>query len=218
MTATRRLSILIPGLIPALIPGLLLAVAGLAAAPAGAALKPDPKCGKPRVSSKAVYPKEPVSYTLEKHPEFKSAGKPLGLFQARESIGYRIEIQGGCLKSLAVKITAQPSIFLRSIYKKKTRKCARKSVLSHERGHGRIAKKQYKALAARIKKMAVKLFTGKAVPDVKTVGAELDAKLKTGVIPGFKKRYDAAQKGFHTKIAQAELIRRGCKLVKRKRY
>ncbi len=217
MTGTRRLSILIAGLIPALIPGLFLAVAGGAAAPARAALEPDPRCKRPVVSSKAVYPREPVAYTLEKHPRFKSAGKPLGLFQARETIGYRIEIQGGCLKSLAVKITAQPAIFLRSIYKKKTRKCARKSVLSHERGHGRIAKKQYKALAARIKKTAVKLFTGKAVADVKTAATALDAKLKTGVIPGFQKRYDAAQKGFHSKIAQAELIRRGCKLVKRKR-
>lgn len=210
MTGTRWLSILIPALF--------LAVAGGAVAPAGAALKPDPKCQRPRVSSKAVYPREPVAYTLEKHPQFKSAGKPLGLFQARETIGYRIEIQGGCLKSLAVKITAQPAIFLRSIYKKKTRKCARQSVLSHERGHGRIAKKQYKVLAARIKKMAVKLFTGKKVPDVKTAGAALDAKLKTDVIPGFQKSYDAAQKGFHTKIAQADIIRKSCKLVKRKRY
>ena len=214
MTGTRRLSILIPGLIL----GLILALAGGTVAPAGAALEPDPGCQKPVVSSKAVYPREPVAYTLEKHPQFKSAGRPLGLFQARETIGYRIEIQGGCLKSLAVKITAQPSIFLRSIYKKKTRKCARKSVLSHERGHGRIAKRQYKALAARIKKMAVKLFTGKKVPDVKTVGAALDAKLKADVIPGFQKRYDAAQKGFHTKIAQADIIRKSCKLVKRKRY
>ena len=210
MTGTRWLSILILALF--------LAVAGGAFASAGAALKPDPKCQKPRVSSKAVYPREPVAYTLEKHPQFKSAGKPLGLFQARETIGYRIEIQGGCLKSLAVKITAQPSIFLRSIYTKKTRKCARQSVLSHERGHGRIAKKQYKVLAARIKKMAVKLFTGKKVPDVKTAGAALDAKLKADVIPGFQKSYDAAQKGFHTKIAQADIIRKSCKLVKRKRY
>ena len=215
MTGTRRLSILIPGLIPALI----LAAAGGAVAPARAAiLEPDPGCKKPVVSSQAVYPREPVAYTLEKHPQFKSAGKPLGLFQARETIGYRIEIQGGCLKSLAVKITAQPSIFLRSIYKKKTRKCARKSVLSHERGHGRIAKKLYRALAARIKKTAVKLFTGKKVPDVKTAGTALDAMMKADVIPGFQKRYDAAQKGFHTKIAQADIIRKNCKLVKRKRY
>jgi len=211
MTGTRWLSFFILALI--------MAVAGWAVAPARAAvLEPDPKCKMPVVSSKAVYPKERVSYTLEKHPRFKSAGKPLGLFQVREEIGYRIEIQGGCLKSLAVKITAQPAIFLRSTYKKKIKKCARKSVLSHERGHGRIAKKQYKVLAARIKKMAVKLFTGKKVPDVKTAGAALDAKLKTDVIPGFQKSYDAAQKGFHTKIAQADIIRKSCKLVKRKRY
>lgn len=215
MTGTRRQSILIPGLIP----GLILAVAGGAVAPVRAAvLEPDPNCKKPVVSSQAVYPREPVAYTLEKHPQFKSAGRPLGLFQARETIGYRIEIQGGCLKSLAVKITAQPAIFLRSTYKKKTKKCARKSVLSHERGHGRIAKKQYKALAARIKKTAVKLFTGKKVPDVKTAGTALDAMMKADVIPGFQKRYDAAQKGFHTKIAQADIIRKSCRLVKRKRY
>lgn len=207
MTGARRLSILFLGLIMALI----------VAAPAGAALEKDPKCKKPQVSSKAVYPKEPVAYTLEKHPQYKSAGKPLGLFQARETIGYRIEILGGCLQSLAVKITARPAIFLRSIYKKKNKKCARKSVLSHERGHGRIAKKQYKTFAARIKKTAMKLFTGKKVPDIKTAASALDAMMKADVIPGFKKRYDAAQKGFHTKIARAELIRRGCKLVKRKR-
>ena len=73
-------------------------------------------------------------------------------------------------------------------------------------------------LAARIKKTAVKLFTGKKVPDVKTAGAALDTKLKTDVIPGFQKRYDAEQVGFHNKIARADIIRKSYRLVKRKRY
>ena len=73
-------------------------------------------------------------------------------------------------------------------------------------------------LAARIKKTAVKLFTGKKVPDVKTAGSALDTKLKTDFIPGFQKRCDDAQEGFHTKIARAYIIRKSYRLVKRKRY
>lgn len=37
------------------------------------------------------------------------------------------------------------------------------------------------------------------------------------VIPGFQKRYDDAQEGFHTKIARAYIIRKSYRLVKRKR-
>ncbi len=50
------------------------------AAPAGAVLKPDPGCKKPQVPCKRSNPREPVAYTLEKHPQFKSVGRLLGLF------------------------------------------------------------------------------------------------------------------------------------------
>jgi hypothetical protein len=45
-----------------------------------------------------------------------------------------------------------PVIQLRGIYKKKTKKCARKSILEHERRHSAVAKREFKKLANDIKK------------------------------------------------------------------
>ena len=209
MTVRLRLKILIPALVLAVFWGPPVARA--------APLAPDAKCQKPQVKSKMVYEREKVSYDLERQANFRSAGKPLGWYYATDQIGYRMQVQGGCLKSLDITVKVFPVIQLRGIYKKKSKKCARKSVLAHERRHSAVAKREYKKLAAAIKKLAARLFTGKSAPDVNTVAAALNAELDKGIYDRFRKKYNAAQDRFHDDLAQARIIRKKCRLVKRKR-
>ena len=65
-----------------------------------------------------------VSYDLEKQANFRSAGRPLGWYYTTDEVGYRMQIQGGCLKSLNITVKVFPVIQLRGSYKKK--KCARR--------------------------------------------------------------------------------------------
>ena len=213
MTPRLRLPIFVAALVPALAMAVFLGLSVARAAP----LAPDANCQKPQVKSKMVYGREKVSYDLERQANFRSAGKPLGWYYATDEVGYRMQIQGGCLKSLDIKVKVFPVIQLRSIYKKKTKKCARKSILEHERRHSAVAKREYKKLAAAIKKLAARLFTGKSAPDVNTVAGALDAELDKGIYDRFLKKYTAAQDRFHDDLAQARIIRKKCRLVKRKR-
>ena len=180
-------------------------------------LAADHNCPKPIVKAALDYPREQVVYDLERHPDFKRRGRPLGLFSAGHRIGYSGNIQGGCLRRLTVTIEVTPRIHLRAIYTKKSKKCARQLVLDHERRHGRVAKKEYQRLAADIKKLVVRLFAGKRVADVETAEAHLSEALDSRVLPQFRKRYDAAQDTFHGKLKQAEIVKKKCRLVKRKR-
>ena len=148
MTAWLRLPIFVAGLVPALFLAGFLGQSVVRAA----ALVPDAKGQKPQVKSKMVYGREKVSYDLEKQANFRSAGRPLGWHYATEEVGYRMQIQGGCLKSLNITVKVFPVIQLRGIYKKKTKKCARKSILEHERRHSAVAKREFKKLATDIKK------------------------------------------------------------------
>jgi len=118
-----------------------------------------------------------VSYDLEKQANFRSAGRPLGWYYATDEVGYRMQIQGGCLKSLNITVKVFPVIQLRGIYKKKTKKCARKSILEHERRHSAVAKREFKKLANDIKKIAIRLFPDKSAPYVNTVAAALNGEL-----------------------------------------
>ena len=217
MTAWLRLPILIAA------PVAVIALAvfwGLSAARAAAPLTPlapDAKCQRPQVKSKMAYEREKVSYDLERQANFRSAGKPLGWYYATDQIGYRMQVQGGCLKSLDITVKVFPVIQLRSLYKKKSKNCARKSVLAHERRHNAVAKREFKKLANGIKKVAAKLFTGKSAPDTNTVAAALNSELDKGLYKRFRKKYKAAQDGFHDDLAQARIIRKKCRLVKRKR-
>ena len=213
MTARLRLPILIAALVPALAVG---AVWGLSAA--AAPLAPDAKCQKPQVKSKMVYGREKVSYDLERQPNYRAEGKPLGWYYATDEVSYRMQLQGGCLKSLDITIKVFPVIQLRSIYKKKTKKCARKSILEHERRHSAVAKREFKKLGNDIKKVAIRLFTGKSAPDPNTVAAALNGELEKGLYKRFRKKYKTAQDGFHDDLKQARIIRKKCRLVKRKRY
>ncbi len=113
MTAWLRLPILIAAPVAVIVPAVFWgqSVAG------AAILAPDAKCQKPRVTSKMVYEREKVSYDLERQPNFRSAGRPLGWYYATDTIGYRMQVQGGCLKSLAITVKVSPVIQLRSIYK-----------------------------------------------------------------------------------------------------
>ena len=49
------------------------------------------------------------------------------------------------------------------------------------------------------------------------MAAALNAELDKGVYGRFLKKYNAAQDEFHDDLAQAKIIRKKCKLVKRKR-
>ncbi|MAF95354.1 MAG: hypothetical protein CMM60_06325 [Rhodospirillaceae bacterium] len=217
MTAWLRLPILIAAPVAVIVLAVFWGPSVAGAAAPLTPLAPDAKCQKPRVTSKMVYEREKVSYDLERQPNFRSAGRPLGWYYATDEIHYRGEIQGGCLKSLAITVKVLPAIKLRGIYKKKSKKCARQSILAHESRHGGVAKREYKKLAAAIKKLAARLFTGKSTPDVDTMAAALDAELDKGVYGRFVKKYTAAQDGFHDDLAQARIIRKKCRLVKRKR-
>jgi len=106
---------------------------------------------------------------------------------------------------------------LRAIYTQKRKKCAGQVVLDHERGHGRVARREYGKLAAEIKALAGSLFANKRVPDVETVGARVSAALRGGVLAKFQERLDAAQKTYHGRLAQAEIVKKKCRLVERKR-
>ncbi len=213
MTAWLRLPILIVALVMAVFWGL----SGAGAAAPLTPLAPDAKCQRPQVKSKMAYEREKVSYDLERQSNFRSAGKPLGWYYATDEVGYRMQIQGGCLKSLDITIKVFPVIQLRGIYKKKSKKCARKSVLAHERRHSAVAKREFKKLANDIKKVAIRLFTGKSAPDVNTVAAALNGELDKGLYKRFRKTYKTAQDGFHDDLTQARIIRKKCRLVKRKR-
>ena len=212
MTARLRLPIFVAALVPALAVGAVLGPSDARAAP----LAPDAKCRKPEVKSKMIYGREKVSYDLERQPNFRSAGKPLGWYYATDEVGYRMQIQGGCLKSLDIKVKVFPLIQLRSIYKKKRKKCARQSILEHERRHGKVAKREFRKLANDIKKVAIRLFTGKSAPDPNTAAA-LNGELDKGLYKRFRKKYNKAQEGFHDDLKQARIIRKKCRLVKRKR-
>ncbi|MCH7937572.1 MAG: hypothetical protein IH994_10865 [Proteobacteria bacterium] len=213
MTAWLRLPIFVAALVPALAVGAVWAPSDARAAP----LAPEAKCQKPLVKSKMIYGREKVSYDLERQPNFRSAGKPLGWYYATDEVGYRMQIQGGCLKSLDIKVKVFPVIQLRGIYKQKRKKCARQSILEHERRHSKVAKRQFKKLASDIKKVAIKLFTGKSAPDPNTAAAALNGELDKGLYRRFRKKYNAAQDGFHDDLKQARIIRKKCRLVKRKR-
>ena len=214
MTVRLRLPIFVAALVPALAVAMAWGLSAARAAP----LAPDAKCQKPQVKSKMVYGREKVSYDLERQANFRSAGKPLGWYYATDEVAYRMQIQGGCLKSLDIKVKVFPVIQLRSIYKKKTKKCARKSILEHERRHSKVAKREFKKLGNDIKKVAIRLFTGKSAPDPNTVAAALNGELDKGLYKRFRKKYKAAQDRFHDDLAQARIIRKKCRLVKRKRY
>lgn len=196
----------------------LAAVVLVCAAPAGATtLETDMKCGRPDVEAVIKFPRESVSYDLEDHPDYKSAGRPLGLFGASHKLAYKGKIQAGCLKTLTVTIDVTPEIFLRSVYRKKSKKCARQLVLDHEQGHARVARREYAKLEATIEKEVPRLFTHRKVPDNKTAEEHLTDALEGDILPAFQKRYNAAQEGFHGKLAQADIIKKKCRLVKRKR-
>lgn len=209
MTVRLRLPILIPALAVAVMFGL----SDARAAP----LAPDAKCRKPEVKLKMIYGREKVSYDLERQPNFRAAGKPLGWYYATDEVGYGMKIQGGCLKSLDIKVKVFPVIQLRGIYKKKRKKCARQSILEHERRHGKVAKREFRKLAGDIKKVAIRLFTGKSAPDPDTVAGALNGELDKGLYERFRKKYSKAQDRFHDDLAQARIIRKKCRLVKRKR-
>jgi hypothetical protein len=173
MTAWLRLPIFVAAFVPALV------LAGFwgQSVVRAAALAPDAKCQKLQVKSKMVYGREKVCYDLEKQTNFRSAGWPLGWYYATDEVGYRMQIQGGCLKSLNITVKVFPVIQLRGIYKKKTKKCARKSILEHERRHSAVAKREFKKLANDIKKIAIRLFPDKSAPYVNTVAAALNGEL-----------------------------------------
>jgi hypothetical protein len=99
-----------------------------------------------------IYGREKVSYDLEKQENFRSAGRPLGWYYATDEVGYRMQIEGGFLKSLNITVKVFPVIQLWGIDEKKTKKCARKSILEHERRHSAVAKWEFKKLANDIKK------------------------------------------------------------------
>jgi len=152
MPGTQRRTLIpipIPSLIPSLIP-LAVAVVVWAGPAVAASLETDMKCSRPAVTAEIAFPRESVSYDLEEHPDYKSAGRPLGLFGASHKLAYQGKIQEGCLKNLTVSIDVAPEIYLRSIYRKKSKKCARQLVLDHEQGHARIARREYGKLAATI--------------------------------------------------------------------
>ena len=173
MTAWLRLPIFVAAFVPALV------LAGFwgQSVVRAAALVLDAKGQKPQVKSKMVYGREKVSYDLEKQANFRSAGRPLGWYYATDEVGYRMQIQGGCLKSLNITVKVFPVIQLRGIYKKKTKKCVRKSILEHERRHSAVAKREFKKLANDIKKIAIRLFPDKSAPYVNTVAAALNGEL-----------------------------------------
>ena len=174
MTAWLRLPIFVAALVPALV------LAGFwgQSVVRAAALAPDAKCQKTPVQiENGLRARIKVSYDLEKQANFRSAGRPLGWHYATEEVGYRMQIQGGCLKSLNITVKVFPVIQLRGIYKKKTKKCARKSILEHERRHSAVARREFKKLANDIKKIAIRLFPDKSAPYVNTVAAALNGEL-----------------------------------------
>ena len=109
-----------------------------------------------------------------------------------------MQIQGGCLKSLNITVKVFPVIQLRGIDKKKTKKCARKSILEHERRHSAVAKREFKKLANDIKKIVIRLFTGKSESDVNTVAAALNGELDKGLYKRFRKSTTPPRTGFTT--------------------
>jgi len=201
------------GAVIALVAGL---AAGAYSGPTAADLKMDTRCGRPDIAAEVVFPTEPVAYDLEDHPEFAAKGRPLGLFSARHRIAYQARIAGGCLKKLAVTVTVEPRIHLRSIYKKKIKKCARSAVLDHEKGHARVARTEYASLARDIEKLAERVFANKRVPDAGAAKAAFSGALAGRFLGDFQARYDAAQDAFHAKLTSAELIRKNCRLSERK--
>ena len=145
-----------------------------------------------------VYGREKVSYDLEKQANFRSAGRPLGWYYATDEVGYRMQIQGGCLKSLNITVKVFPVIQLRGIYKKKTKKCARKSILEHERRHSAVAKREFKKLANDIKQLPSGCSPVKARPTVNTVAAALNGELDKGLYKRFRKSTTPPRTGFTT--------------------
>ena len=123
MTAWLRLPIFVAGLVPALFLAGFLGQSVVRAA----ALVPDAKGQKPQVKSKMVYGREKVSYDLEKQANFRSAGRPLGWYYTTDEVGHRMQIQGGCLKSLNNTVKVFPVIQLRGIYKKKRKNAPAKA-------------------------------------------------------------------------------------------
>ena len=178
---------------------------------------PAAKCQKPQVTSKMIFEREKVSYDLERQSDYRSKGRPLGWYYTPDRFVYRAKISGDCLKSLDITVKVFPVIQLRGMYKKKSGKCAGKRILDHERRHNDVAKRQYKKLAADIKKLAAKLFTGKSAPDFNTVSTALNAELDKGVYKRFLKKHTAAQDRFHVDLLQRKIIKRKCRLVKGKR-
>jgi len=62
-----------------------------------------------------------------------------------------------------------------------------------------------------------RLFTNRKVPDKETAEEHLKDALEGDILPKFQKAYNAAQKRFHGKLAQADIIKKKCRLVTRKR-
>ena len=53
--------------------------------------------------------------------------------------------------------------------------------------------------------------------DVNTVAAALNGEFDKGLYKRLRKKYNAAQDGFHEELKQARIIRKKCRLMKRKR-
>jgi hypothetical protein len=122
----------------------------------------------------------------------------------------------GCLTILDFTINVRPVIALLKGYKKKNKKCARSLIIQHERLHHKSASAEFRRLAKSVKKMLVSAFTGKAIPGEAALQEAIAGQLNEDFIVSFNEKLRRGFEAFHRQLAKAKIIKKGCKLVKRK--
>ena len=191
-----------------------LAAGGLAAAAAGPA-----SCGAPQISSRVNFHGEKIEYDRE--IVFTVIGKNRervwGKYETERKVGLTTDFEGECLRRLDVLVDVFPTIHLMRDYHDRKFRCARQSVVDHERQHGRIARQSYQGLPRRIDELAREMFSRPGGEGHEAILEELGRELDDGtMITKFLDGLDKNQDAFHAKKRlDGSIAFVNCRLIKR---
>jgi hypothetical protein len=188
-----------------------------------AAAAADPAtCGAPQISSRVNFHGEKIKY--DRKIAFAVIGKSRervrGKYETERKVGLTMDFKGDCLSRLDVLVDVFPTIHLMADYHDKKYRCARQSVLDHERQHGRIARKIYQKLPGKIDELAREMFSRPGEDGHAAILDELEHELNDDgpLITKFLEDLEKKQDAFDAKeLADDTVIYVKCRRAKRKK-
>jgi hypothetical protein len=147
----------------------------------------------------------------------KSRERIRGKYETERKVGLTTDFEGECLRRLDVLVDVFPAIHLMRDYHDRQYRCARQSVVDHERQHGHIARQSYQGLPRRIDELAREMFSRPGGEGHEAILEELGRELDGGtMITKFLGDLDKNQDAFHAKERlDGSIIFVNCRLIKR---